>query len=71
MDIFVVTSRGILVEEIPDPGNSRRFGNSCISMLHSGEIICDQYPAGLTIDSFIDIFWSLSSKVIPEKEKSI
>ena len=35
-------------------GNMRRFGNSCISMLHSSEMICDKYPAGFTIDYFID-----------------
>ena len=53
MDVFFVKSRVILVEEIPDTGNSRRFGNSFISMLHSSEIICYQYPEGFTIDSFI------------------
>ena len=52
--IFFVTSRGILVEEIPETVNRRRFGNSCISMLHSIEMICDQYPAGFSIYSFID-----------------
>ena len=44
-----------MVEEIPDPENRRRFINSCISIFYSSEIICDQYPAGFTIDSFIYI----------------
>ena len=54
MDVFVVTSRGILFEEITDPGNRRRFGSSYISMINSSEMICDQYPAGFTIDYFVD-----------------
>ena len=32
----------------------RCFGNSCISMLHPSKMIRDQYPAGFTIDSFMD-----------------
>ena len=54
MGVFVVTSGGILVKEMSEPINRKRFVNSCISMLCPSEIICDQYPAGLTIDYFID-----------------
>ena len=54
VDLFVVTSRGVLVQEIPEPGNRRRFGDSCISMLHPSEIIRDKYSSGFTTDSFID-----------------
>ena len=53
MYVFVVTSRGILVEEIPEPGNRRRFGNPYISMINSIEMICDQHPAGFNIDYLI------------------
>ena len=55
MDVSVITSRGILVKEITDPGNRRCFGNSCISMLHYSAMICDQYTEGFTINYFIDI----------------
>ena len=48
-----MTSRGIMVEELPDPGSTRIFENYCISMLHPSEMICDQYPAGFTIGYFI------------------
>ena len=39
---------------MPDPGNRRRFEHSCIYMLHYSEMLCDQYPAGFTIDYIID-----------------
>ena len=54
MDVFVVTSGLILVEEMPEPSNMRLFGNSRIFMLHPSKITCYQYPVGFTIDSFID-----------------
>ena len=55
MDAFFITSRGILVEAMPDPGNRRRFGKYCISKLHPSEMIGDKYPEGFTIDYCIDI----------------
>ena len=42
-----------MVEEMPEQSNRRRFGDSRISMLHSIEMICDQYLEGFTIIYFI------------------
>ena len=38
---------------MPDPSNRIHFGHSSLSMLHTSEIICDQYTEGFTVDSFI------------------
>ena len=54
MDLFVVTSGGILVEGMSGPSTGISFRNSRISMNHPSKIICDQYQAGFTIDSLID-----------------
>ena len=54
MDVFVVTSGIILIEEIIDSGYRIHFGNYFISMLRPNEIIRDLYPEGFTIDYFID-----------------
>ena len=64
MDVFVVAIRGIIVEEITEPGNRRLFGNSCVYMLNSSEVICDKYPSGFTINYVID---SLSVTLIQAK----
>ena len=37
---------------MPDPGNKRRFGYFCVSILYSSEIICDK--CRFTIDYFMD-----------------
>ena len=55
---------------MPQPGNMRRFVNSCISMLHSSEMICDRYPAGFIIYSSVDIL-SVSAIIVHPIEGKI
>ena len=39
--MLAVNSRGVLREEVSKPFNGRCFGSLCITILHTGEMICN------------------------------
>ena len=51
--VLAVFTGGILGEKEIKPFEWRGFGSSCITIFHSCEVICNEDPAGFTIDTFI------------------